>query len=779
MNTKYKLFFLIIVMFPLLQKVQAQGAAHDSIDVLHYKLTLDMGHNTNRQLQGMAEITFVKTRDCSQVTFDLIADSIQPVWLDGSVTRGFSFDHDGRLVTVNLGGQVGDTHVVEITYYSHGYVEGYGFGGLHFDNNIYYNLGAAFMEYPHTFGRCWFPCRDNFHDKATYTLTVTAKPGWQALCSGLLESETLNADSSTTSVWQVTQPAPTYILSVSTAPWKTIHRDYTGLYGTYPAHIGYFTEDSALVMSTFDILDDVVPFYEHAFGPYRWERIGYIATPLGSMEHISNIGLVSQCIDNLSNTCQMVICHELGHAWFGNLITCEEEGDMWINEGGATFCEEVATEGALGRQAAIDYYQDMLSTVIRTAHRADGGYRSLHGMPREHTYGTTSYKKGALVWHSLRGLMGDSLFYSCMQRLFDRCAFGNLNAADLRDSLSLYSGMDLTDFFDFHVFGAGFVDYLIDDLTVDGHRATLTLRQQLIGTDQYARGNRVPVTFFSNTLQTNTQWMLFDDSIATATFTLPFTAAFAVVDYNHLISDACTDGTASLKNKGTQTLPQAYCKVGVSTTDNDPYAWVHIGHHFCHPGGDTLAGIVRMSSRFWQVTGRIPWETTAKGHFFYNMASNNSSGAAWLDPDLYTRATSLDSICLLYRADDTQPWRLVSRQRSAGSGITNGYLNARLFPGQYTLAICDTALMSIQSPDDPTAPTLRLHPNPTRGDFRLDLGSYDKKINLSIYDISGKKVLQMNDVSNGTVVRHHLPAGSYIAIIQNNFLSLQSQIIVQ
>ena len=42
-----------------------------------------------------------------------------------------------------------------------------------------------------------------------------------------------------------------------------------------------------------------------------------------------------------------------------------------------------------------------------------------------------------------------------------------------------------------------------------------------------------------------------------------------------------------------------------------------------------------------------------------------------------------------------------------------------------------------------------------------------------------EKVLQMNDISNGTVVRHHLPAGSYIAIIQNNFLSLQSQIIVQ
>lgn len=779
MNTKYKLFFLIIVMFPLLQKVQAQGAAHDSIDVLHYDLTLDMGNRVAKQLQGEAEITFVKSRDCARVTFDLIADSIEPVWLDGSVTRGFSFDHDGRLVSVNLGGAAGDTHVVKITYYSHGYVEGYGFGGLHFDNNIYYNLGAAFMEYPHTFGRGWFPCRDNFHDKASYTLTVTTKPGWRSMCSGLLQSETLNANSSLTAVWHVAQPSPTYTLSVSAAPWKVLHREYTGPYGTYPAWIGYTYQDSTLVMRAFDILEDVVPFYEQAFGPYRWDRIGYIATPLGSMEHISNIGLVSSCAVSMENSCQMVICHELGHSWFGNLITCEEEGDMWINEGGATFCEEVATEGAFDRQTATDYYQEMVSKVIRTAHRSDGAYRALHGMPREYTYGTTSYKKGGIVWHSLRGLMGDSLFYSCMRRLFDRCAFGNLDAASLRDSLSLYSGIDLTGFFDFHVFGAGFVDYIIDNLSVDNHRATLTLRQQLIGTDQYARGYRVPVTFFSSTLQKSKQWMRCDDSVATETFTLPFTAAFAVVDYDHQLSDACTDGEASLKNKGTQTLPQAYCKVGVSTTDNDPSAWVHVGHHFSHPGGDTLAGIVRMTHRFWQVTGQIPWETSAKGHFFYNMAANDNAGAAWLDAELYPRATTLDSICLLYRADASQPWRIVSRKRSSGSGITSGYLNARLFPGQYTLAVCDTTLMAIQSPDDPTAPTLRLHPNPTHGDFRLDLGSYDKKIDLSIYDISGKKVLQMNNISNGAIVRHHLPAGSYIAIIKNNFLSLQSQIIVQ
>ena len=123
MKKKTLILFCALVALGLLKNARAQVAIPDSVDVLHYDLTLDMGHNVEKQLQGVAEITFVKTRDCGQVTFDLIADSIQPVWLDGTVTRGFNFDRDNRLVTVYVGGATGDTHRVRITYFSHGYVE--------------------------------------------------------------------------------------------------------------------------------------------------------------------------------------------------------------------------------------------------------------------------------------------------------------------------------------------------------------------------------------------------------------------------------------------------------------------------------------------------------------------------------------------------------------------------------------------------------------------------------------------------------------------------------
>lgn len=781
MKMNYRILFCVLAAFGLLHNAQAQEPVHDSVDVLHYDLTLDMGNRVAKQLQGEAEITFVITRPCSRVTFDLIADSIRPVWLDGTVTRGFNFDRDNRLLTVYAGGQAGDTHVVRITYFSHGYVENYGFGGLHLDNSIHYNLGAVFMESPHCFGRSMYPCRDNFHDKATYTYRVTSKPGWRSLCSGMRVSAVTNADGSLTEVWELRQPSPTYISSASSAPWHVIETSYAGADGaSYPATLGYISHDSSLVVRHFAMLDQALPMYERCFGPYRWERIGYISTPMGSMEHAQNIALVSSCMADVSNLkCEMTTCHELAHAWFGNLITCSTSGDMWINEGGASFCEEVANEAIHGRASSITYYQDKLKDVVLSAHLADDGYLPLHGMPELHTYGSTTYDKGALVWHSLRGYLGDSLFYASMRQLFDRCAFGSLDAYALRDSLSRYTQRDLTGFFDFHVFGPGFVDYEIADLSADGNNATVTLRQLLRGTDSYARGNQVNVTFFSRSLQTATRLMTFDDSVATATFSLPFHAAFAVVDIDHHLSDAVTDTAVSLKTKGMKILNPSLCKISVGANTADADAWVHVGHHYVTPSGSLPEGVVRISQRYWQVVGNIPWDASVNALFLYNMGSYGGANAGNLDNGFYERMATLDSLGVLYRADPSQPWRLVSHRRTSSSNASSGYLMARLFEGQYALAVVDTNLLAIAGPQAPGQPTLQLSPNPAGSEYRVDVNAGGKKFDLYMHDLTGKKVLEMRNISNGDTIRHHLPAGTYVVLIKNKFVSLQSQIVVQ
>ena len=402
--------------------IKAQTA--DSVDVLDYDLRLDLSQEA--PFGGDATLTLKLLRPCATIALRLYGT------LDSAEVDGVRVEDASLAALPTAGIAAGREFTIRLWYKGRGYVEpasGNEWGGFHFDRTMSYNLGVGFSTDPHCLGRAVFPCRDNFHDKATYTLRVKTKAGWSAECGGMLQGRTVAEDGTEESVWRIAQPTPTYLVSVSQAQGYTrIHDTIASLHGDYPLTLGYQNRDSIGVRDAFAQLDSVVPQFERCFGPYRWGRIGYIATRKGSMEHVNNIALATSFMTSTEERAQSTIAHELGHAWFGNLVTCATEADMWINEGGASFTSEVAMESVKGRAASDDYYQRNLESVIRTTHVTDGAYLPLSPMPHRLTYGSTTYDKGWMVWHSLRGYLGEERFYAALQRLMERCAYGNIDS---------------------------------------------------------------------------------------------------------------------------------------------------------------------------------------------------------------------------------------------------------------------------------------------------------------------------------------------------------------
>ena len=150
----------------------------DSVDVLHYDLQLDMGNHTVKRIEGSAAVTLRVLQPVSAVTLELTPSDVDSVWVDGVPT---TFTYAASRLSVPFQGSVGDTLSLTVFYSKGQYVAAEGWGGFYFENNIYYNLGIALYEYPHNMGKSWFPCRDNFYDKATYRLRITSKPGWRAM----------------------------------------------------------------------------------------------------------------------------------------------------------------------------------------------------------------------------------------------------------------------------------------------------------------------------------------------------------------------------------------------------------------------------------------------------------------------------------------------------------------------------------------------------------------------------------------------------------------------
>lgn len=757
---KYKILLFSII-FTILSMTNTYS--QDTVDAIKYSINLDLGNRNPNAFSGYTDI-YMRTTKAGMNSFslDLQVANVDSVLIDG--TQLETFDYNRRYLSLDIPSSIsmGDTFCVRVYYNGTESVESYGFGGIHFDNHIIYNLGAAIKAVPHNYGRAWYPCFDNFTDKATYDFHITVRPGWTAYCNGTLQSTSTNADSSTTFHWKECKPMPTYLVSVAAGNFTTLNYTLQGAEHSYPTTLAFFDQDTNTVKQAFALLEQAFPMYEECFGPYDWGRIGYVATPVGSMEHCSNIALTQQCFSDMSESYQSVIIHELAHSWFGNAVTCASEHDMWFNEGGASFCEEVGFEAALGKEYSDTYYKNLLSYILRTLHYTDGGYLPIYGLPSDKTYSTTVYDKGALVYHSLRGYMGKELFYSAIRQLMQRNKFTSMDSYAIRDSLSAYSGMDLTDFFDFHVFGPGFLSYSIDSLITNGNNATTFVRQRLVGTTTYANSNRVPITFFSSSMDTATRIATFDGESGSATFELPFAPAFAIVDYYNEISDAVCREAVEIKN--TQRHNMAYAYAGLQATSFNSKAWINIDHHWIMP--DTAfahhQAIKRMSpNRYWKITGNLPQDNTIKGRFWYAVHSNNEY--QYLDKGFLDRSNSVDSLILLYRPNSNSEWTPISATRE---GNKQGYMiTGNIQQGEYALAIGYKDLMGITNPNNQNSQPA-IFPNPIKDHFTISLPNNINLATIIATDINGREVYHRTDVADGETLNCSMHSGIYFFYLE-------------
>lgn len=757
-----KRFLLLLALLPFCKNALAQNA--DSVDVVKYTISLDVAHEHPSEMLAKTVADVRIMRPLRQFTLDFSSANVDSVFVDGVKLDSVIYDNRYLTITVPAGTQVGDTLEVAVFYHGRGYLESNGIGGFHFDNDIIYNLGCAFDESPHTFGRAWFPCRDNFYDKSLIEYSVTVDKDLEVWCSGVRDSVCLNvADSSRTFHFSVKHPISTYLSSVTIGNFRGIQRTLQSVYGSYPLHVSYLSGDSASISRNFDLLEDVLPKYETCFGPYRWERLGYVATPYGSMEHVGNISLVGQCVSDNSTVCQSVIAHELSHSWFGNLVTCAREGDMWFNEGGASFCEELAMEAVFGKEAANEYYQQEMEKVIRTMHHEDSCYRPIAGNPTEYTYSNTVYDKGAMVFHSLRGYLGDSLFYASLRKLFDRNEYKSLTTLQIRDSLSLYSGVDLTKFFDFHVLGPGFAHFSIDSMRTNGNDTRVFMRQKLVGTTAFADGNRVPVTFFSENMDTVTKILSFDGEFGDQRFSLPFEPRFAIVDFYKDLSDAITDGWIFLKSSGRRTLPQTF--IETSNFNLRDTNFIHISHNFVKPDPMKRSTdiVKRLANRYWKIEGDISGRIS--GRFYAERFSSMGNPNLYLDENFWEDVATTDSMVLLYRPDAASDWHY---EESTYEGNTaKGYFCvSTLKTGEYALAVVDTARIGTLGAETPRKWKIGISPNPASESVKVSVCGGLHGLDLSIYDSEGKTVLRKKGISSEeTIDISSLQSGLHIVRI--------------
>lgn len=750
-----KSFALIIAIFWALC-VCAQDRT-DSMHVAHYDLHLDIMDFTAKTINGYVDLTMVtKVNNLPQYVLDLQGLTVDSVFVDGQST---TFTHASNKLAIPCTAVLGDTAIIRV-YYHGAPIRDSQIGGFYYVGQYCYNIGVAFAYQPHSFGRCWIPCIDFFTDKSTYTMHIHTEAGKMAVCDGMLTDSVTLADGTRIWTWVLEQPIPVYLASVAVGNYMLYEDVYHGIEADIPIHIYAQPSSFNNVAGSFANLKNVLQMYEQKFGPYRWPRVGYVDVNYnsGAMEHATNIAYPHSAFTG-NAMYETLYAHELFHLWFGDLITCNRAEEMWINEGFASYAEALTYEHLYGQETFKDYVRENHHNILKNLAKDEGGLYALDNVPQDNTYGAHSYKKGSAVIHSLRGYMGDSLFFAGMKSLLNQYAYQNVSSEQLFNYLTQVTGMNMHDFYEGWVHQPGFLHFSIDSIVpLQGNQYRVFLHQRLHGATQFASSNRVDLTFVSDQRELYTvPSATFSGETGYVDVTIPFVPMFGMVDYYEKLCDAVFDYTTGMVSGDIWEPTDGACKI---TLENFPdTVLMRLEHNYVAADEpETLPeGIYRISDKhYWNI--QMAYNTGINTIPVGTLSFKYQKGNSYMLDNALMQGYNETNLKLLYRHSTGDPWQIVRTTRTGN--LYAGYLTTTSFsPGQYCLAVGEPSAAI----EEYTQGRLHIYPNPVKSQLNILLDDPVKILKASIMDSTGRvvKSIKLKSGSN-TIQVGSLPSGTYV-----------------
>ncbi len=331
---------------------------------------------------------------------------------------------------------------------------GYSFGTSgSWGNQASWSLSEAVAAYH------WWPCKQILTDKIDSSwVYVTTDSANKVGSNGKLQN-VVAVGNKKRYEWKSRTPINYYLISVATAKYKE--------YNLY-AKPQYLLNDSILIQNyiydnainnplfntqktQLNKMPQVMNFLCNMYGmyPFYKEKYGHCMAPFGGgMEHqtMTSLGFFDYYID----------AHELGHQWWGDNVTCKSWGDIWINEGFASYSEHLVAQ-----------YLDPpnFSTNLNSAHNsvmsAPGGKVYVTGQDTMDSNiifdSRLTYDKGGSIVRTLQFLTNnDTVWFNTLRGFQNTFKNSNASGIDFKNYYQTQTGINATQFFNQWFFGEGY-----------------------------------------------------------------------------------------------------------------------------------------------------------------------------------------------------------------------------------------------------------------------------------------------------------------------------------
>ena len=739
----------------------------ENIDVTHYEIHLNTIDFTDRILEASATLTLTTKTEISALELELKSMEVTSVVCGSYDVADYS--QDGDVLSITFASDIAAGTDLKITINYGGSTFNENWGGVHWSNDYIYNLGVGFDSQPHNLGKTWFPCVDDFNDKASYDLYLNIPQEMTSSCGGLLVETTENNDGTKTDHWTVSQEIPTYLMSFAVGSFVLWEDTYEGIERNIPINVYARPNQIEKVAATFANTKEIAAFYESKFGPFPFNRISYVSTNLGCMEHVDNIALASSLITGTTNLdSEFFIAHEMAHSWFGNKVTCASAGDMWLNEGFATFCNNYYLSAIYGEEAFVEAISELTDDIITSCHNSEG-WIPLNNMPLDLTYGTTVYDKGAVVVNTMMNYLGRETFDEAIKYYLDKFSYKSASSEDLRDAVSESSGVDMNDFFDTWVFNAGSPVYTVQNFTVEpnGNKfdVEVMMNQNRRGSDYIGNSVRYEITFVDEEWNTHSEMVAWDGETGVCSTTIEFEPVAVFCDYNNKFADASIEKTYIIKNTGSHNFGEAKFKATVQEISDSTL--LRVEHHWTGPKTtyELPEGLTLSSNRYWTIHILDKGESKIQGEFQYQKNAN-------YDSDIMVNEN--DSIVLLYRPNGSVMWQSLNYVHQGQNNYGRMTVD-EIKSGDYTLGMWDEEHATVKEINNENG--FEIFPNPAKNEINIRLEK-DVNDNIIMTNQAGQVVKEIAISGNeATIEINDLASGVYNLKFRNSETQKSSRIV--
>ncbi len=388
-------------------------------DVTYYDLKLDVNPES-KHLKGSMGINFEMKEESDTILLDLHRKfKLNNIIFDDSLN--IQWKRKGNLVFLIFDKKlaIGNSKRLEIFY------EGIpprllNHGPIHWKKDSCGNHWVSTIT--QGIGTHWImPCKYLLNDEPdSLRMNITVPKGLLAVCNGrLINRKPL--DDKESFEWFVENPINVYNISFNIGKFKHFEIPYTNNRGTHQLQFYVLPYHYNKAKEYFKQCVDILNFYESIYDEYPWwnDEFKIIESSYSfgaGMEHQSAISVGLLYRNDFFDYSSLLV-HEIAHEWWGNSVSMNDYGHIWLHEGFATFNEILFMEEKYGKYQYNHFGKNFRLYIYNKrplVKPLDVSYNSFAS-----NRDLDVYEKGALLLFTLRYCIDDdSLFFDILKTFY-------------------------------------------------------------------------------------------------------------------------------------------------------------------------------------------------------------------------------------------------------------------------------------------------------------------------------------------------------------------------